>query len=103
MIKKILNEMTATMDLIYELKTQIAKVECDKSELECQLWMSTNWSDLGLSNSDQRKAYVKKELKDKTKMIADLKNELLYAENQLKIQKMKYNIILELGPDVLTE
>lgn len=102
-INEIINEQNATIDMIYQLKGLIAKEEMTKEELECKLWMETNFQALKLSNADQRKAYVKKELSLINNKIAGIKNDLQYAENQLKILKTKEKMILEFGIEALSE
>lgn len=101
MIQEILNEELAIMDVIYELKNFIADEEMKREEYECNLWVNTKFADLGLSNADQRKAYVKKEMGNVINNISKLKNDLAYAENQLKLLKTKEKLILEFGLDIL--
>ena len=100
-VNKILTEQSAIMDMMYQLKQQIAEEEMKKSEMEYQLWANTDFSKLGLSNSDQRKAFVKDQLKQITNEIANIKNDLLYAENQFKLLKTKEKFLLEFGLDIL--
>lgn len=102
-VNEILMEQSATMDMIYQLKQQVAEQEMKKSEIEYQLWANTDFSKLGLSNSDQRKAFVKDQLKQITNEISNIKNDLLYAENQFKLLKTKEKFLLEFGLDVFDE
>lgn len=102
-VKNLINEQTATIDMIYQLKELIAKEEMTKEELECKLWVETDFAKLKLSNADQRKAYVRKEMSKINNNIANLKNDLLYAENQLKILKTKEKMMLEFGLDIFEE
>ena len=102
-VNEILMEQSATMDMIYQLKQQVAEQEMKKSEIEYQLWANTDFSKLGLSNSDQRKAFVKDQLKQITNEISNIKNYLLYAENQFKLLKTKEKFLLEFGLDVFDE
>lgn len=101
MIKDLVLEETAINDTMYELRKQIVKKEMEKDNFECDLWMNTDFGKLGLTNADQRKAYVKKELSLLNNQIAELKNELNYAEHHLKAIRMKERICLEMGIDVL--
>lgn len=102
-VNEIIMEQSATMDMIYQLKQQVAEQEMKKSEIEYQLWANTDFSKLGLSNSDQRKAFVKDQLKQITNEISNIKNDLLYAENQFKLLKTKEKFLLEFGLDVFDE
>ena len=103
MIKDILTEESATLDMIYQLRNQIADEETKREKYECQLWTETNFSKLGLSNADQRKAYVKSEMSNFINNISKLKTDLNYAEGQLKQIRMKEKLILQYGLDVLEE
>jgi len=100
-VKELLVEEEATIDAIHQLKEQISVAEMEKEELEFNLWTQTNFSKEGLSNADQRKAFVKFHMSLKNKELASLKNDLLFSENHLKMIKQKERFILEFGVDVL--
>ena len=102
-VKETLLQEEVLIDLIHQIKNQIADEELKEKEFECNLWVNTDFSALKLSNADQRKAFVKKEMANYINKTAKLKNDLLRAENELKLTRTKNKLILEFGLDVLDD
>lgn len=88
-------EEQATIEAIHQLKAQILEKEFQKENYELDLWVNTNFKSLNLTNSDQRKAYVKSKMADVVNQTGSLKNDLLYSENYLKMIRDKQKFMLE--------
>lgn len=102
-IKDLFIEEEATIETIHQLKKQIVEKEFQKETYELDLWVNTNFKALNLTNSDQRKAYIKKEMADITNQISTLKNDLLYSENYLRLIKNKQKFMLEFHMDEIQD
>lgn len=102
-IKDLFIEEEATIEAIHQLKKQIVEKEFQKETYELDLWVNTNFKALNLTNSDQRKAYIKKEMADITNQISTLKNDLLYSENYLRLIKNKQKFMLEFHMDEIQD
>lgn len=88
-------EEQATIETIHQLKAQVIAKEQQKDNYELELWTETNFKSLNLTNSDQRKAYVKSKMSDVVNQIAVLKNDLAYSENYLRLIRNKQEFMLE--------
>lgn len=99
MVKETLETLVAQeTDLvkrIYELKQRLIESEQRESNKELDLWINTEFKKKGLTNSDQRKAYVKKGMSNDIKISALLKNQINICENVLRIIRFKERAIVE--------
>lgn len=99
-VKDLINEQALLNDAIHQLKGQIIDEEIKKDEHEAKLWTQTNFKQLGLTNNEQRKAYVKQQMGLFISKIGHLRNDLALAENELHLCKTKVKVCMELGLDL---
>ena len=97
--KKLLKELNkqeeAVITKMFELKNRLINSEFNESNNECNLWINTDFKKLNLTNSDQRKAYVKKEMAKIIKTSGLYKNQIYLCENVLKLIRSKKRFLLE--------
>lgn len=85
---------------LFELKNKLLSAESRESNTECDLWVKTDFKNMKLTNGDQRKAYVKKEMSKYIKTSGLYKNEIQLCENVLKLIRSKKRFLLETDHDV---
>lgn len=99
MTEKVLNELVLQEEKlvwrIYGLKERLILAEERESNKELDLWINTDFKAKGLTNSDQRKAFVKKGMANDIRVSALLKNQINICENVLKIIRFKQRAIVE--------
>lgn len=85
---------------LFELKNRLLAAENRESNTECDIWVKTDFKNLKLTNSEQRKAYVKQQMATYVKTSGLYKNEINLCENVLKLIRSKKRFLLETEYDV---
>lgn len=98
-VKDLVYEQSLIHDTIYQLKEQIIDEEIKRDKYEADLWVNTKFKELGLTNNEQRKAYIKQQMGLYISKVGHLKNDLTLAENELNLCKTKIRLCMELGID----
>lgn len=78
----------------FELKKRLIRSESKENDLECKLWVDTDFKSMKLTNGDQRKAYVKKEMSKYIKTSSLYKSQIQLCENVLKLIRSKKEFLL---------
>ena len=99
-IQELNRQETSVVKKIFELKNRLIEAESRESDMECSLWVNTDFKSLKLTNGDQRKAYVKKEMSKYIKTSSLYKNEINLCENLLKLIRSKKRFLLETDYEV---
>lgn len=85
---------------LFELKNRLLTAENRESNTECDIWVKTDFKNLKLTNSEQRKAYVKQQMATYVKTSGLYKNEINLCENVLRLIRSKKRFLLETEYDV---
>lgn len=85
---------------LFELRNRLLNAENRESNTECDVWVKTDFKSLKLTNSEQRKAYVKQQMATYVKTSGLYKNEINLCENVLKLIRSKKRFLLETEYDV---
>ena len=80
---------------LFELKNRLLASESRESNTECDLWVKTDFKNMKLTNSEQRKAYVKQQMATYVRTSGLYKNEINLCENVLKLIRSKRRFLLE--------
>lgn len=80
---------------LFELKNRLLDAEKKESDTECRFWVETDFKSMKLTNSEQRKAYVKQEMGKYIKTSGLYKNQINLCENVLKLIRSKKRFLLE--------
>lgn len=94
-LQELVKQEEKVIKRIYELKQSLIESENSEANQEYNLWINTDFKKKGLTNADQRKAYVKSELSGTVKRSGLFKNQINVCENVLKIIRFKQKAILE--------
>ena len=100
LVKELNNQEENVIKKLFELKNRLVNAEYREDDMECNLWVKTDFKNLKLTNADQRKAYVKQKMSTYIKTSSLYKNEIYLCENLLKLIRSKKRFLLETDYDV---
>ena len=96
-LKELIKQEEKVIKKIFELKKKLIEAEFREKDAECRLWIETPFKEKGLTNADQRKAFVKAELGKMIRTSDLYKNQITLCENVLKLIRFKSKAIVEYG------